>query len=236
MFLPACPVLQTLAITITVVTKSSAAATRELHAALRTAAPPRRGIKARESWKSSVDLFTISWSCSAFCHRLDLLIIAKVDADVKSSSLLPSTSSTALLVVFALWRHWWVYLPICFPNSQMSVLMFVYPCSLGTSSSLCRRRRVAFAWSTYLYNSACMEFPLLPSSRPAMHPGPKHVIKSAWYVITLFNRLNTLLMWRIHHPCVVIQHLIFEYIQFQDNRFLVCLWSTLLDYIIYNLV
>jgi hypothetical protein len=102
MFLPACPVLQTLAITITVVTKSSAAATRELHAALRTAAPPRRGIKARESWKSSVDLFTISWSCSAFCHRLDLLIIAKVDAYVKSSSLLPSTSSTALLVVFAL--------------------------------------------------------------------------------------------------------------------------------------
>jgi hypothetical protein len=52
--------------------------------------------------KSSVDLFTISWSRSAFCHRLDLLIIAKVDADVKSSSLLPSTSSTALLVVFAL--------------------------------------------------------------------------------------------------------------------------------------
>jgi hypothetical protein len=56
------------------------------------------------------------------------------------------------------------------------------------------------------------------------------------YVITLFNRLNTLLMWRIHHPCIVIQHLIFEYIKFQDNRFLVCLWSTLLEYIIYNLV
>jgi hypothetical protein len=47
-----------------------------------------------------------------------------------------------------------------------------------------------------------------------MHAEPKHVIKSAWYVITLFNRLNTLLMWRIHHPCVVIQHLIFEYIKF----------------------
>jgi hypothetical protein len=39
-----------------------------------------------------------------------------------------------------------------------------------------------------------MEFPLLPSSGPAMHAESKHVIKSAWYVITLFNRLNTLLM------------------------------------------
>jgi hypothetical protein len=78
--------------------------TGKMHAALRTAAPPRQGIKACRSWTSWAEIHTnfIDGNCSALCHCLDLLIIAKVDAGVKPLSLLPSTSNTALLVVFAL--------------------------------------------------------------------------------------------------------------------------------------
>jgi len=125
-----------------------------------------------EVWSS----FTISHSrCWALCHRLHLLMIAMVDTDVKSSSLCPlrpalffSLSSPCDIVGESI--YWSVvYLLICFPNAQMSVLMFMYPnfSSARVHLFAVAGIHVASARTVCLYISACHENRLTDSGHVA---------------------------------------------------------------------